>query len=195
MYNKVSLIHKQERKIFTLKFFKDKQGILFYSIFVFMFILDQITKQIVISYLPIEVNIEEHKFNSNNSLQLIPFMFINHVVNFGGTWSIFSNNMTFIILYNLFIYMCVISYEIFSRKNRSNIISLSLGFILAGSGNFLDRIRLGYVTDFIDIRNLDGKNLWPIFNIADISLNIGIGLLILYSSKQIFSSQESEKKI
>lgn len=47
-------------------------------------------------------------------------------------------------------------------------------FILAGTiGNLIDRIRLGYVIDFIDLR------IWPVFNIADIVITIG-GFLLVY---------------
>ena len=51
---------------------------------------------------------------------------------------------------------------------------VGLLFILAGTiGNLIDRIRLGYVIDFIDLR------IWPVFNIADITITIG-GLLLIY---------------
>ncbi|MBR2001302.1 MAG: signal peptidase II, partial [Firmicutes bacterium] len=47
--------------------------------------------------------------------------------------------------------------------------------ILAGGiGNFIDRVRLGYVVDFFDFR------IWPIFNVADIAVCCGCGLLIFY---------------
>jgi len=62
----------------------------------------------------------------------------------------------------------------------------SLSFIIAGGlGNLLDRIRLGYVIDMFDFR------FWPVFNIADIGVCIGCGLMIIY----VFCfSKENEKE-
>jgi signal peptidase II len=52
---------------------------------------------------------------------------------------------------------------------------VSLGLVLGGAmGNFVDRLMRGYVVDFIDI------GFWPIFNIADISIVIGICILTYY---------------
>lgn len=51
----------------------------------------------------------------------------------------------------------------------------SLALILAGGlGNFFDRVRFGYVVDFLDFR------VWPIFNVADIAVCCGCGLLVFY---------------
>lgn len=52
--------------------------------------------------------------------------------------------------------------------------TLALGLILGGAaGNLIDRIRFGYVIDFLDFR------VWPVFNIADSAISIGAGILIL----------------
>ncbi len=60
-------------------------------------------------------------------------------------------------------------------------LGLALALILSGSlGNLIDRIRLGYVIDYIDLR------IWPIFNVADIAITAGMILLfyqILFSKK------------
>ena len=54
------------------------------------------------------------------------------------------------------------------------LVSVSLGLQLGGAiGNLLDRMRFGYVIDFIDFK------LWPVFNLADMSIVIGVGLLAL----------------
>ena len=51
------------------------------------------------------------------------------------------------------------------------------GLLLGGSaGNLIDRVRLGYVIDFIELRHL-----WPVFNVGDSAITIGVGLLILHS--------------
>lgn len=57
----------------------------------------------------------------------------------------------------------------------SNLLRLSLGLQLgAASGNLVDRLRYGYVVDFIDFR------VWPIFNIADMAVVAGVSFLVLY---------------
>ena len=57
---------------------------------------------------------------------------------------------------------------------------IALSFILAGAlGNLYDRFLLGYVIDFIEIHY--GNFYWPIFNIADISISIGV-ILLLYTT-------------
>ncbi|OGX12511.1 MAG: hypothetical protein A2Z92_00015 [Omnitrophica WOR_2 bacterium GWA2_63_20] len=49
----------------------------------------------------------------------------------------------------------------------------SLGLILGGAiGNLIDRLRFGYVEDFIDLR------VWPVFNVADSAITVGVTLLI-----------------
>jgi signal peptidase II len=56
------------------------------------------------------------------------------------------------------------------------LLRLGLGLVLGGAiGNLIDRIRLGYVVDFIDLR------WWPVFNLADSAIVIGVGALVLQS--------------
>jgi signal peptidase II len=58
-----------------------------------------------------------------------------------------------------------------------------LTFILGGAlGNILDRARLGYVIDFVDVFYRDTH--WPAFNVADSSICIGVGLLLLDSLRR-----------
>ncbi|MBI5343278.1 MAG: signal peptidase II [Deltaproteobacteria bacterium] len=63
-----------------------------------------------------------------------------------------------------------------------------LGLVLGGAiGNLIDRARLGYVVDFLDLHW--GHHHWPAFNIADIGISVGIGLLII---DMLFWSKEGE---
>lgn len=58
-----------------------------------------------------------------------------------------------------------------------------LGLVLGGAvGNFIDRIRFGYVIDFLDF--FIGANHWPAFNVADIAISVGVGLLLLDMLKE-----------
>jgi signal peptidase II len=73
----------------------------------------------------------------------------------------------------------MVAYFHLQFRNRTAWIHVVLGAILAGSlGNLTDRIRLGYVVDFVSVGIGDLR--WPAFNVADPSVVIGIGLLVLY---------------
>lgn len=79
----------------------------------------------------------------------------------------------------IFIIILVILIMVFLLRKKINkkdkLIFFSLVFILGGSlGNMIDRIRVGSVIDFLDFR------IWPIFNIADSAINIGLFLLIIH---------------
>ncbi len=78
-----------------------------------------------------------------------------------------------------FVAMVFIAY--YYRRTRDEQLTLRVGLamVFAGAlGNFLDRIRLGYVIDFIDWHLAD-KFTWPTFNVADAAITVGVGLLVL----------------
>ena len=68
---------------------------------------------------------------------------------------------------------------ILTIKTRSGLLSLILGGAL---GNFIDRIRIGAVVDFIDIGV--GRLRWPIFNVADSCITVGMIILIVVSFRK-----------
>ena len=63
----------------------------------------------------------------------------------------------------------------FARSGaRHPVLPVALGLVIGGSmSNLLDRVRLGYVTDFLDLR------YWPAFNLADSFIVIGVGVLLV----------------
>ena len=127
-------------------------------------ILDQTTKYIITN------NIDNIKFNN-----LILFS-IELVKNYGAAFNILSNNRLFLSLISIISSIIIIL--VLLKNKRINIIdSYGLSFILGGSiGNGIDRVIYGYVIDFINLNFIN----FPVFNIADISINIGF-LLILYN--------------
>ncbi len=67
-----------------------------------------------------------------------------------------------------------LSYQRVARSG--SLVRLGLGFVLGGAiGNLLDRVRFGYVVDFVDLR------WWYVFNVADSAIVAGVGLLVLHS--------------
>ena len=99
---------------------------------------------------------------------------IEFVRNYGAAFNVFSGNRLFLSLVSL-ISTIILFYFIFIRENQL-IDKYGLSFILAGSiGNGIDRILNGYVIDFIKIKFID----FPVFNIADIVINLGVIILII----------------
>lgn len=76
--------------------------------------------------------------------------------------------------------MAFILYLYARLRPGQRLLALALALVLSGAlGNFIDRVRFGYVIDFIDVRY--GTFRWPTFNVADIAISIGVALLLLES--------------
>ena len=98
------------------------------------------------------------------------------VRNYGAAFNIFSGNRIF--LSCISVIFSILLTNLILRKNTLNLFDLySYSFILGGTiGNGIDRILRGYVIDFINLNFIN----FPVFNIADISINIGF-IFLLYS--------------
>ena len=137
----------------------------FYFILLSMLIIlsDQYTKNII--------NIN-YKSLINNDLI---FFSIDYVKNYGAAFNMLSGSRIFLSTVSIIIALILI-YFILYKKNLSNIDLLSYSFILGGTvGNGIDRVSKGYVIDFINLNFIN----FPVFNIADISINIGL-IFIIY---------------
>ncbi|MEP6681090.1 MAG: signal peptidase II [Chloroflexota bacterium] len=101
-----------------------------------------------------------------------------HVRNSGAAFSLFQGGtLLFLVVTVVAIGMIVYFHRIF--RGRSPWLQVLLGVILGGTaGNLVDRLRFGYVTDFLSIGVGDVR--WPVFNVADSSVVVGIGLLVIY---------------
>lgn len=108
-----------------------------------------------------------------------PLVYYRYVINEGAAFSILTGQKW--VLSAIAAGVCLwIMYYANSLKQRRTIHLLALAAIFAGAlGNLLDRLRLGHVVDFIDL-HYNGGNIWPIFNVADMCINLGVALLILY---------------
>ena len=142
----------------------------FFSLSIFIFLIDQFTKYLIFY---------NYKLLVNKNFYLFKLDFIK---NYGAAFNIFSGNRIFLSTISVLISILII--YLILRKNFSNIFELySYSFILGGTiGNGFDRIFNGFVIDFINLSIID----FPVFNIADLSINIGFVLLI-YS---IFSNNK-----
>lgn len=115
------------------------------------------------------------------SIPLIPGYFaLTYTQNFGSAWSMLWGQTYLLIAIAAAVAIGIVIYAL-RLKERHWLQMLGLGFLLGGAlGNLLDRARLGYVIDMFDLQN-GGRNIFPIFNIADISIDVGVGLLLLYT--------------
>ena len=100
---------------------------------------------------------------------------LDYIKNYGAAFNLFSGYRIILSLISIIITLLLI-YIILNKIIISKIDLLSYSLILAGTiGNGIDRIIKGYVVDFINLNFVD----FPVFNIADISINMGV-LLIIY---------------
>ena len=131
---------------------------------IFIILIDQFTKYLMLYNYNIFINKDFLLFR------------LDFVKNYGAAFNIFSGNRIFLSCISIFFSM-LLSYLII-RKNILNSLELySYSFILGGTiGNGIDRILRGFVIDFINLNFIN----FPVFNIADISINIGF-ILILYN--------------
>ena len=142
-----------------------KNNKLYYIILtIFIILFDQSTKYIIKT---------NHTSLIKNDLL---FFSIDYVKNYGAAFNILSGSRIFLSTISTIITLLLI-YFILYKKNLTNLDLFSYSLILAGTiGNGIDRLTKGYVIDFINLNFIE----FPVFNIADISINIGL-ILILYS--------------
>ena len=136
----------------------------FLSLSIFIVLIDQFTKYLIFYNKKLFINKDFLLFK------------LDFVKNYGAAFNIFSGSRIFLSLISIFFSILLI-YLIF-RKNTLNSFDLySYSFILGGTiGNGMDRILKGFVIDFINLNFVD----FPVFNIADISINIGF-IFLLYN--------------
>jgi signal peptidase II len=126
------------------------------------FAADQLTKQIVSSALPL-----------GDAVHVVGPLSLHHVQNTGIAFGLFSRSTTIVIVLTALAVAWMLAF--FARSGqRHPVLPVALGFVLGGSvANLLDRVRLGHVTDFLDLR------WWPAFNLADTFIVVGVGILFV----------------
>lgn len=103
---------------------------------------------------------------------------LTYVQNIGAAFSLFSGKVWGLALVAGLVAVAIIVYlQRLKQVTVGHV--LSLGLLLGGTlGNFLDRIRLNYVVDMFNLE-WHGRNIWPIFNVADMAIDVGVGILLL----------------
>ncbi|MAG91049.1 signal peptidase II [Candidatus Woesearchaeota archaeon] len=141
----------------------NKKHITILSTALIVILLDQITKLLI-----------KTNFKLNQSLPIIEnILHLTYVTNTGSAFGLFKGFNLFFVIFSIIVIIAIF-YFINKIKNNEKLIQYSVGLLLAGTiGNLIDRILHGSVIDFIDFR------IWPVFNIADSSITIGVILLII----------------
>jgi len=148
-------------------------------IFASSILADQLTKSWAVNVL-----------KDGSSIKVIGnFLRFTYAENRGAAFSILQNQRWFFIVVTI-VMLIVLAYIFFRTKNINKLSRLSIAMIAGGAiGNFIDRLMLGYVIDFIDVRFGSFYN-FPIFNIADSFVVCGTILMIFLILFNKFETKE-----
>ena len=151
----------------------------YYLIAVFIIVLDQVTKWLVVA-----------KMEYGQSITIIDqFLYITSHRNRGAAWGILQGQMWLFYIITLVVIVAIVYYIQKAAKGKI-LLGISLGLMLGGAiGNFIDRVFRKEVVDFVNtfIFGYD----FPIFNVADSSLVIGVALLMI---QMLLDERETKEK-
>jgi signal peptidase II len=139
-----------------------------------LILADHISKLFIETWLPL-----------NRSWQPVPeyahLFQISHVSNTGAAFGLFPTGGSLFMIVAVVVAVVIVIYN-YQMPAGQRAFRLALGLQMGGAlGNFIDRIRLGHVTDFLDF------GPWPVFNLADASIVAGViimGLLMIWEQRQ-----------
>lgn len=158
--------------------------IIYFIFAIIVLLMDQITKWIVVKEMTL-----------GHSIPIIEGVFyITSHRNAGAAFGILQNQRWFFIIITIFVVVGII-YYLLQLKGEKKLMSWALALILGGAlGNFVDRLLYGEVVDFLDVKIVFGTFYYdfPIFNVADSALVIGVGVLLIDTI--IETSNEMKKK-
>ncbi|GAF41357.1 lipoprotein signal peptidase [Agrilactobacillus composti DSM 18527 = JCM 14202] len=139
-------------------------------------VVDQLVKHWVVVHLALGA-----------SHELIPnLMGLLYVRNYGAAWSILQGKTWFFYAVTS-VAIVVVLYLMFKKRHGAILFNLGLSFILGGAvGNFIDRLHLKYVVDMFQLKFIN----FPIFNVADTFVSIGVIILFIYL---IFFDKENDE--
>lgn len=152
---------------------------IYYLAALVVIILDQWTKYLVV-----------RKMELGQSIPLIPDVF--HLTshrNLGAAFGILQNQRTLFIVITLIVVIGIIV-SLVRLGNKQPRVSWALSLVLGGAiGNFIDRASTGQVVDFLDFTLIN----FPIFNVADAAITIGVAVLMLDMLLDSRRSREQEE--
>lgn len=108
--------------------------------------------------------------------------------NTGAAFSLFQGHPEWLLAVALLIVAGAIAFYHTRLPNHRLDIQVIMGLIMGGaSGNIIDRVRLGYVVDFIQV------GWWPIFNVADSAITVGAALLMLHFAREELAQRQARQ--
>lgn len=148
---------------------------------IIIFIIDQISKVIISSYIGL-----------NSSVRIIKnFFYLTYTNNTGASFGILKNSRILLIVLSIIALVILLRYISTFKETKYNI--LGLGFLMGGIiGNLLDRVLFGYVRDFLNFYIIGYD--FPVFNIADIFIVLGVFILIISILKGEDSNGSNSRK-
>ncbi len=146
---------------------------LFYGAVLAVVVLDQITKALVAANLPLMEPVDLISW-------MAPVFSFTFVHNTGIAFGLFPGRGYLFLAFSIVVALGAVIF-------RTKVVGpewwnhLALGLVVGGAlGNIIDRLLRGYVVDFLDV-NFWPFRTWPVFNLADASVVVGVGLLLLDS--------------
>lgn len=153
---------------------KPKSGLIFLWLSVVVFTIDLLTKYIVVK-----------NFQLYESINILPIFNLTYARNYGAAFSFLADHSGwqkyfFIIL--ALVISCVLIYFLAKSSSAQKLVNTAYALIIGGAlGNMADRAYNGFVVDFFDFYWQDWH--YPVFNVADIAICVGAGLLALDAFK------------
>lgn len=171
--------------------------------FLLVIVLDQVTKLLVMHYLPWSPESPVYALEGKNPPICVidGFFYIVHITNQGAAWGILSGqtylltSIALVTLAALWFFRKQLGYEYPA-------VQYAMGLFCGGIiGNLIDRICYGHVVDFLDVHLPIINYRWPAFNVADCGIAVGVGLYIIVSfiiehrqNKELKSGQEKRDR-
>ncbi len=130
-------------------------------------VLDQISKYLIVLYLPKE-----------EQIKVIPYLFnFTYVENKGAAWGMMANSRWIFIIVSAAAVIVLAALLLYFAKSKKFFVASLVLIFAGGIGNMIDRIANGYVVDFIQFAFFQS---FPVFNVADSYVTVGGFMLIIY---------------
>ena len=144
---------------------------LFFGTIALILIVDQLTKASVVAHLPLHEPTDLWQW-------LAPIFSLTYVKNTGVAFGLFQGLGRAFALLPVLVVAAVVTFRR-SLPVDDLWVHVSLGLVVGGAlGNVIDRLLRGYVVDFLDV-NLRPLQSWPVFNVADSAVVVGVAILLL----------------